>query len=126
MAPCAFRLAVAGAHEQMKSGVRLAVAGFPAGGEPAVDIGLRHGDRVLPGGIYRVVLGGDVVHGFATTLPPRRCRNLLGRGGDARLHHDVATEITFVHAPREPRAIEELAARFLVEEIAAELRGGRA
>lgn len=100
MGPCAFRMAVARAHEQIKSGARLAFMDLPEGVEPAVDIGVRSGDRALPGGIYRVRVGDQTIHGFATTLPPRRCRRLLHGAVSSealRLHHDAATEITLVH-----------------------------
>lgn len=98
---CAFRRAVAAAHEQSRHGGRVAFMGLPAGEEPAVDIGVRTGDAALPGGVYRVTLGGATIHGFATTLPVRRCRSVLERlpdtGHTVRLHHDAATEVTFVH-----------------------------
>lgn len=98
---CAFRRAVAGAHEQAKAGVRLSFMGLAADEEPAIDIGVRAGDATLPGGIVRVEVGGTTVHGFATTLPARHCREVLeglpDTGYVVRLHHDVATEVTFVH-----------------------------
>lgn len=98
--PCAFRMAVARAHEHIKSGARLAFMDLPEGVEPAVDVGVRTGDRALPGGIYRVSVGDRTIHGFATTLPPRRCRRLLDGAVSSealRLHHDAATEVTLVH-----------------------------
>lgn len=98
---CAFRRAVAGAHEQAKAGVQLGFRGVPLGEEPAIDIAVQPGDATLPGGVYRVTLGDQTVHGFATTVPLHRCREVLEGLPDAghlvRLHHDAATEVTFVH-----------------------------
>lgn len=98
---CAFRRAVTCAHEQSKAGVRLSFMGLAADEEPAIDIGVRAGDAALPGGIVRVAVGDSTVHGFATMLPARHCRDVLRRlpdtGHVVRLHHDAATEVTFVH-----------------------------
>jgi hypothetical protein len=132
LGPCAFRRAVAGAHEQVKQGQRLAFMGLPADVAPAVDIGVQAGDRALPGGIYRVTVGDQTVHGFATTLPPRRCREVLAALPDAayavRLHHDVATEVTFVHtvepvatAPADGHHLEPLVEALIGEEVQHEL-----
>jgi hypothetical protein len=99
--PCSFRHAVACAYEQTKRGLRIGFKGVADGDDPAVDIALRRGDALLPGGIYRIVVGDQTIHGFATTLQPRQCRSLLRPLPDAahvvHLHHDAATEITFVH-----------------------------
>lgn len=101
MGACAFRRAVACAHEHSKQGRGVAFMGVPVGEEPAIDIGVRPGDATLPGGVYRVTVGDQTIHGFATTLPPRHCRQALERLADGghvvRLHHDAATEVTFVH-----------------------------
>jgi hypothetical protein len=132
LGPCAFRRAVAGAHEQVKRGQRLAFMGLPADVAPAVDIGVQAGDKALPGGIYRVTVGDQTVHGFATTLPPRRCREVLATLPDTdhvvRLHHDVATEVTFVHtvapvstAPADGRHLEPLVEALIAEEVQHEL-----
>ncbi len=107
--PCAFRHAVARAHEHLKSGCAIRFLGLPSGDDPAVDVGVRHGDRAHFDGLYRVNVGDMDVHAFATTLSPRRCRELLierdasvcrhpSAAGSVRLHHDAATEITLVHA----------------------------
>lgn len=98
---CAFRRAVVCAHEQSKAGVRLRFMGLAEEEEPAIDIGMKAGDATLPGGIVRVTVGDSTVHGFATILSARRCRQILERlpdnGHVVRLHHDAATEVTFVH-----------------------------
>lgn len=107
--PCAFRHAVARAHEHLKSGCAIRFLGLPTGDDPAVDVGVRHGDLAHLDGLYRVGVGDVDVHAFATTLSPRRCRELLverdasvcrhpSATGSVRLHHDAATEITLVHA----------------------------
>lgn len=98
---CTFRRAVACAHERGKRGISVRFAGLAPGADPAVDIGIPTGDAALPGGVYRVRLGTVTVHGFATTLPLRHCRLVLealpDTGHVVRLHHDAATEVTFVH-----------------------------
>lgn len=101
--PCVFRAAVARAHEQHKAGVRLGFVGLPEGCDPEVDVGVPAGGGALPGGIYRVPIGGAWVHAFATTLPVRVCRDVVVRhvgedtDVDVRLHRDAATEVTLVH-----------------------------
>lgn len=109
--------------------------GLPEAIEPAVDIGIRDGDRALPGGIYCVSVGDGTINGFATTLSPRQCREILERGelspgGDAvRLHYDAATEITLVHTVTgaEPaaqvrhRQLEDVLAAFAADELLHEL-----
>jgi hypothetical protein len=132
LGPCAFRRAVASAHEQAKEGRRLAFMGLPEDIAPAVDIGVLPGDQSLPGGIYRVRVGEDTVHGFATTLPARRCREVLRDLPDGqhviRLHHDSATEVTFVHtviascdAPVDGRHLEPLPEALVADEVQHEL-----
>lgn len=102
VSPCAFRRAVAVAHEQAKQGHRSGLVGLPPGAEPVVLVGVRSGDAVLPGGVYRVAVGESTIHGFTTTLTPRRCRDVLEARTDSdalvRLHRDAATEVTFVHS----------------------------
>jgi hypothetical protein len=106
--------------------------GLPDGVEPAVDVGVRPGDEALRGGIYRVALHGQTIHGFATTLPLRRCRDVLDGlpdGGNlVRLHHDAATEVTLVHtviptgdAPRDGRHLEPVLEALLAAEVVHEL-----
>jgi hypothetical protein len=132
LGPCAFRRAVATAHEQAKDGRRLAFMGLPDEVAPAVDIGVLPGDEALPGGIYRVTVGDRTVHGFATTLPARRCREVLRDLPEGehviRLHHDSATEVTFVHtviathdAPIDGSHLEPLVEALLADEVAHEL-----
>ena len=132
---CAFRRAVACAHEHSKHGHRLAFMGVPADEEPAIDIGVRPGDEALPGGVYRVAVGDQTVHGFATTLLPRHCREVLeglADGGHVvRLHHDVATEVTFVHtvtttadAPSDAAHLASALEAVLADEVVRELVGG--
>lgn len=128
---CAFRRAVACAHEQTKRGLRIGFMGLPEGADPAVDVGVRRGDAVLPGGIYRVAMRDDVVHGFVTTLPPRQCRPIIESLPDdrvIRLHYDAATEATLVHTvlPRgEARDhgvhLEPLLAALVADEVLHEL-----
>lgn len=131
---CAFRRAVACAHEQSKRGIRVALMGVPVGEEPAVDIGVRAGDAALPGGVYRVTIGEETVHGFATTLSPRRCRDVLeglpDTGHVVRLHHDAATEVTFVHtvtpavdAPPEAAHLAPALEALFADEVVRELAG---
>jgi len=132
LGPCAFRRAVADAHELAKNGRQLAFMGLPVGVAPAVDIGVAPGDKALPGGIYRVTVGDQTIHGFATTLPARRCRETfagLPEGPHAiRLHHDAATEVTFVHtvlpvelAPVDGRHLEPLVEALIADEVQHEL-----
>lgn len=132
--PCAFRMAVARAHEQIKAGARLSFLGLPEGIAPAVDIGVRAGDEALPGGMYRVAVGAHTIHAFATTLPPRQCRRLLARCGSCefvRLHHDAATEVTLVHtvsdgedsAALHRTRLEDALAAFVADEVVHELAG---
>jgi hypothetical protein len=131
---CAFRRAVGCAHEQSKRGVRLRFMGLPEGVEPAVDIGVRTGDAALPGGVYRVAVGDETIHGFATTLPVRRCRAVLeelpDNGHVVRLHHDVLTEVTFVHtvtaavdAPADAAHLTDALEALLADEVVHELVG---
>lgn len=140
--PCAFRMAVTRAHEQIKAGARLAFMGLPEGTDPAVDIGVRPCDRVLPGGIYRISAGDLHIHAFATTLSRRKCRDILSRRSaptleddgrdDVRLHYDAATEVTLVHivSPLEPvvaercQQLEEVLADFVADEVLHELTTG--
>ena len=135
LGPCAFRVAVARAYGQMKSGARLGFMGLPDGTEPAVDIAVRAGDRVLPGGIYRVAIGDQTVVGFATTLSPGSCHELLAeRAGTHvfRLHHDSLTEVTFVHSVMDTDLgstgwhvrLEDALAAVLADEIEHELAAG--
>ena len=138
--PCAFRMAVARAHEQIKDGAHLTFLGLPEDAALSVSIGVAAGDAALPGGIYRVAVQDHHLHAFTTTLMPRRCRAVLAQRGDevagspVRLHHDVATEVTLVHTlgpagPLDPRGhdqLEDLLAGFAVDEVVDELtRAGR-
>lgn len=134
ISPCAFRAAVAKAHQQVQIGVRLAFMGLDHGVQPAVDIGVRTGDAVLPGGIYRVTVGDDTIHGFATTLSARSCRSALVSlpelGRPLRLHHDPATDVSFVHtstptaaAPPDAAHLEPVMGALLVEEVERVLAG---
>lgn len=114
---CAFRRAVACAHEQSKQGVRLGFLGVPTEHDPAIDVGVRANDASLPGGVYRVTIGNETIHGFVTTLPLRRCRAVLealpDEGPDHRLHHDAATEVTFVHTVLDAEVAPPDAARLM-------------
>lgn len=136
MGACMFRRAVACAYEQSKGGVQLAFMGLRAGEEPAIDIGVPPGDAALPGGVYRVTVGDQTVHGFATTLSARHCREVLealpDSGHVVRLHHDVATEVTFVHtvtanadAPADAAHLAPALEALLADEVVRELVAGR-
>lgn len=102
MSPCAFRMAVGRAHQQLREGVRLAFFGMGRGCAPAVDVGVRPGDEVYPGGLYRVAVEDVQVHAFATTLAPKACRTVVteraGGRGPVKLYHDPTTAVTLVHA----------------------------
>lgn len=111
--PCGFRRAVAAAYERVLGGERLALLGLPDPDGPAVEVGLAAGDRSLPGDLYRVTMGGDWLHVFATTLPIDRCVEAAGDGVQTRpdggatdryrsrvrvgFHRDDATDVTLVH-----------------------------
>jgi hypothetical protein len=137
MGACAFRRAVASAYEHERDGRRIGILGVPAGAAPAIDIGVRRGDAALPGGVYRVAVGDQTVHGFATTLPVRRCREILESLDDighvVRLHHDAGTEVTFVHtvtptaeAPADAGHLASALEALLAEEVVRELAGSPA
>lgn len=137
ISPCAFRHAVAHAHDDMKEGRVVAMIGLAPGVDPAIDVGVGSGDAVYPDGMYRIAIGDVDLHAFATTLSPRQCRQLVaarttpvcrhpsGTNG-LELRHDVATEITIVHAatargepPIERHAlVEDLLIACAAEEIA--------
>jgi hypothetical protein len=108
--------------------------GLPVGAEPAIDIGVPPGDAALPVGVYRVALGDRTVHGFATTLPLRHCRDVLAAlpeaGHEVRLHHDAATEVTLVHtvsasdeAPADAAHLAPALEALVAAEVALELVG---
>ena len=131
---CAFRRAVARAHEQCKRGHRLAFIGVPPDEGPTVDIRVRRGDAALPGGVYRVALGPETIHGFGTTLPLRHCRRVLEGlpeiGHVVRLYHDTATEVTLVHtvtptadAPADAAHLTPALEALLVDELVHEVLG---
>jgi hypothetical protein len=122
VASCAFRRAVASAHERWTAGERLSFLGLPPGLTPTIEVGLAVGERCLPGDLYRVRMGVDWLHLFATTMPVDRCKGAAGNGvqvgpteaRDARpgrvrvgFHRDAATDVTLVHVASpagEPRA----------------------
>jgi hypothetical protein len=62
--PCAFRAAVGEVHRNPGAG-DLPSLGF----DPAIDIGLPPGGRVLPGGLYRVPCGARWLHAFVLCGP---------------------------------------------------------
>ena len=97
--PCGFRRAVAAAHQRRAAGEELSFLGLPAGCAPAIDVGLPPGDRALPGDLYRVALGDDWLHVFATALSVERCKLAAGDGPVVRVgfHRDESTEIPLVH-----------------------------
>lgn len=135
MSPCEFRMTVARAHA-------IAVAETPTewllrAPKLTVDVAVRRGDHAWPDGLYRIAVGGVHVHGFATTLAPRQCRDLvseqpaaewLGARQNVRLYHDAATAVTLVHtstptslAFERPEALECLLGRAVAEEAISEL-----
>lgn len=131
--PCGFRNAVAAAHCKLQAGERLRFLDLAEGVAPAIDVGLRPGDRVHADGIYRVASTEAVVHAFATTLPPRACRTRLAELGAASaavgLHHDAGTEVSVLHVTsplaeddgRVPDVLSDLVMACFVEEISQEL-----
>ncbi len=136
MSPCAFRRLVARAQHPARSAAPLASLTFLSSDDLALDIGVRSGDRIWPSGTYRVGVGDVHVHAFVTTLAPRHCRCLIRSSarvsspvgvGSVRLHRDVATEVTLVHAltpvelgvDRHP-ALEELLVRAVDDEVVGE------
>ena len=107
--PCAFRRAVASAHERWSAGERLSFLGLPPGCPPTIEVGLAPGERCLPGDLYRVRMGVDWLQ-----CSPRPCRSSGARtrpatvSGSARptrpvrahrvgFHRDAATDVTLVH-----------------------------
>ncbi len=132
ISPCAYRSAVTRAHCQIEAGHRLRFLGLDEGVAPAIDIAVASGDRIHPGGLYRIAMGDAQVHAFATTVAPRSCRRILGdellADGGILLHHDSGTEVTLVHAIRTgtdaaqpPPPLEEAMLRCADEELAHEL-----
>jgi hypothetical protein len=118
LAPCSFRCAVGQAYRLHRQGTHLRFLGMDADGEPAVDVGLRPGDVVLPGQIYRFHLRDErflfcfmteldvpnaeaAVSGALSTT--KRCDGLTSGetpGYAARrvgFHADPVTELTAVH-----------------------------
>ena len=69
---------LAAAHERRRAGEDLTFLGLA--GPVAVDVGLAAGDRVLPGDLYRVALGDDWLHLFATAMPVAACKAAAGDG----------------------------------------------
>ena len=104
--PCTFRRAVARAHRQIEAGIRLQFLGLGEGCTPTVDVGVRPGDCILPGGIYRVGTGDVDVYAFVTTLSPKSCRDMVANQPDVAngvlFHRDAATDVTVAHM-LEPR-----------------------
>lgn len=132
MGPCAFRMAVAKGHEQIKRGDPVTFMGLADGAPLHIDVGVVPGGSALAGGIYRVPCGQVALHATTTTLPLRRCRELLaertlpaGVDPDAAvgLRHDAATEITVLHTAGEPGPVADAQLRLLqhaLEAVAAD------
>ncbi len=105
LAPCQFRTAVAQAWSHMRTGGRICFLGLPEGDDPVVDVGVRHGGTIHPGGILDVHLAEQTCLAFATTLGcddataalaplatlDRHADHPAARLGAVRLdlHHDV-------------------------------------
>ena len=70
VASCAFRRAVASAHQRWSAGERLSFLGLPPGCPPTIEVGLAPGERCLPGDVYRVPWGST-----GSTCSPRPCRS---------------------------------------------------
>lgn len=132
ISPCAFRNAVSRAHCQLGAGHRLRFLGLDEGVAPAIDIAVASSDRIQPGGLYRVAVGGAQIHAFATTLSARSCRAILAvdqlRDGGLTLHLDPATDVTIVHviqtdsdADEPPPILEEALLRCADEELSYDL-----
>lgn len=143
--PCAFRAAVARAHELRSTGQRVAFCGLPEDHDPAIDVGLREGDVAHPGGIYRVAMADQWLLLFATTLGLESCKDAACGDGLATdtddpgdrfavrvgFHNDIATGVTLVHtatpigdrteAARHLDLLEALLARFGADELVAAL-----
>jgi hypothetical protein len=138
LTPCAFRGAVGDAHRRHVQGVRLGLRGMA--GEPAIDIGVPRGGRILPGGIYRVPCEGRWLHAFALcgdaagyaplvagvveeVIGGRRPRGKLGLRPDELLGSSLCfLETDGSSAPDDDAALEllgALLARFTVEQICA-------
>lgn len=138
MSPCAFRMAVARAHQLAHTAARLGSLRFLSGEDLALDIRVSSGDRIWPSGTYRIGVGDGYVHGFATTLAPRHCRRLISQSADTGalpagldgvgLHLDAATEVTLVHAVtpvghalERHEALEHLLVRAVAEEAVSDV-----
>lgn len=134
--PCEFRFAVARGHAQLEAGARLGFLGLDPRADVAVEVGVPPGGATLPGGLYRLPVGDEILHAFATALPLPRCRDLLTTpsipDGDPRelhLHHDVATGVTIVlnrcdtegEIDDRRRRLEEARCRLVAEEVAVAL-----
>lgn len=128
--PCAFHAAVGRAVAAHRAGRTLAVLGLPAGVDPTVEIGARHG-ALLAGGIAELATPAGIELGFATTLRPDVVVALASEPADAkhidvRPHHDPLTDATLVvhtvHALEAARdealdRVQRLLARCAVEEL---------
>ena len=142
--PRAFRAAVGRAYRTHLQGIRLRFVGMAPEDEPAIDVGLRTGDVVLPGQIYRVRSGDerflflfmtelDVAHSERVVTDAmatsKRCDERDDRTGPtvtARrvgFHADGLTELTVVHTMstiEDAEAAGRIMARLLEVCVAAE------
>ena len=80
LSPCAFRSAVAHAHQRHLAGERLSFLNLPAGVDPAIDLATPPGGTHRPGGLYRVRVADRWLWAFATTL-------------DATVAHDLGRSV---------------------------------
>lgn len=132
MGPCAFRMAVARGHEMVKQGIEVGFLDLPPAADPHIQIALGPGGAALPGGIYRVTSGEVHLHAATTTLPVRRCRQILAdrdvpagvpEHEGIALRFDAATEITVLHTAGRPGPVADSQLRLLqhaLEAVAAE------
>jgi hypothetical protein len=108
LSPCAFRSAVAHAHQRRLAGERLSFLNLPAGVDPAIDLATPPGGTSRPGGLYRVRAADRWLWAFATTLDAAVAHD-LGRclvdetplDGELRalgIRPDPATEVSIAYA----------------------------
>ncbi len=108
LSPCAFRAAVAQAHQRQLAGERLSFLNLPAGVDPTVDLTTLAGGASRPGGLFRVRAADRWLWAFATTLDATVAYD-LGRSlvdetpvvGDLRalgIRPDPATGVSIAYA----------------------------
>lgn len=130
VSPCAFRCAVARAHQRHAAGQQLSFMHLPPGVDPAVDIATPSSGEARPGGIYRVPLGDRWLWAFATTLDPDTAYELgidlvtratLPAVNALGIRPDPALEVSLAYAETiaSPASDDELALLDLLEALLA-------